>query len=38
VEGNKLIPEGKEPLGRLSHRWEDCIKTDVEEKWYENSD
>ena len=24
-------PEGKRPLGRARHRWEDTIKTDLEE-------
>jgi len=24
-------PEGKRPLGRLSHRWEDNIKMDLQE-------
>jgi hypothetical protein len=24
-------PEGKKPLGRLSHRWEDNIKIDLQE-------
>jgi hypothetical protein len=24
-------PEGKRPLGRLSHRWEDDIKTELKE-------
>jgi hypothetical protein len=37
VERNKCIqnfakkPEGKRPLGRLRHRWEDNFKTDLKE-------
>jgi hypothetical protein len=38
MKGEKLIPEGKGPLGRRSHRWEDCTKVDVKEKWCENVD
>jgi len=26
-------PEGKGPLGRLRHRWEDDIKMDLQEIW-----
>jgi hypothetical protein len=27
----KKKPEGKRPLGRLRHRWEDNIKADLQE-------
>jgi hypothetical protein len=26
-------PEGKRPLGRSRHRWEDNIKMDLQEEW-----
>jgi hypothetical protein len=31
-------PEGKIPLGRPSCRWEDNIKTDLQELWYGGMD
>jgi hypothetical protein len=31
-------PEGKRPLGRLRHRWEDNIKTDLQEVGCEGID
>jgi hypothetical protein len=29
-------PEEKRPFGRLKNRWEDTIKTDIKEMWYED--
>jgi hypothetical protein len=31
-------PEGKRPLGRPRHRWEDNIKMDLQEVEYEGTD
>jgi hypothetical protein len=31
-------PEGKRPLGRHGHRWEDNIKMIFEELWWEHLD
>jgi len=31
-------PEGKRPLGRPRHRWEDNIKMDLQEVGYEGMD
>jgi hypothetical protein len=31
-------PEGKRPLGRSRHSWEDNIKTDLKEIWCNNAD
>jgi hypothetical protein len=30
--------EGKRPFGRLRHRWEDNIKVEFQEVWWENVD
>jgi hypothetical protein len=31
-------PEGKRPLGRTRHRWEDDIRMDLREIWWERVD
>jgi hypothetical protein len=30
------IPKGKRPLGRSRHRWEDKIRMDLREIWWED--
>jgi len=32
------IPEGRKPLGRANHRWEDNIRMDLGEIWWEGAD
>jgi len=31
-------PEGKKPVGKLSRRWEDNIKMDLRNMWWEGVD
>jgi len=41
INGYKILvrkPDGKRPRGRPRHRWEDNIKIDLREIWWEGAD